>query len=168
MAASKPAKKTARGKMSANITNNWRDRRRRADELRTERRLRRNLEKGDPHTTEDHEALPQMTRYSKATKALGKRKRERDEDVEQPGKKPAAQDKECTVCLELTTRTSFPIIQHAVGGEHGSDVCLSCWDQHIESEVRSKSSEGISCLQCPQRLVEEEVRHLATNSTYDE
>ena len=88
--------------------------------------------------------------------------------MEQPGGQPAEQDKECTVCLEVVAETSFPVIDHAAGDKHSSDVCLGCWDQHIESEIQSKSFEGISCLQCPQKLVEDEVRRLAADSTYAE
>ena len=86
---------------------------------------------------------------------LGKRKREQSLEVadDQTKQQPAEQDKECMVCLELVAETSFPDTKHASGHEHSSDVCLSCWNQHIESEMRSKNFEGISCLHCPHKLV---------------
>ena len=101
-------------------------------------------------------------------KMLGKRKRERstEEFNENTKQLPAEQDKECTVCLELAAETSFPDNKHASGREHSSDVCFNCWNQHIESEIISKDFDGISCLQCSHRLVEEEVRRFANESTY--
>jgi hypothetical protein len=107
---------------------------------------------------------------------LGKRRREQedsseneqDEVVKPSTKKPARQNKECAVCFELVARTSFPDTTHSDHREHGSDVCLSCWNLHIESEIRSKNFEGISCLQCSHKLVEEEVRRLANENTYAE
>lgn len=132
MAPPKTADKMARGKMSQKTPNNKNDKRS-ANELRDERRLRRGLEKTTPRTTDDHNNPRQMSQRSRQashrSKALGKRKREHEEDdTEQPRENAAAQNKECTVCLELMKRNSFPIIQHSIGGEHGSDVCLSCWD----------------------------------------
>ena len=140
-------------------------------ESRAERYARRDLEKIVPRTDKDQDKPRPMSRRSSG---LGKRKREQqdevedDEVVEQPGVLPADQDKECTVCLEAVAKTSFPSIDHADGDEHISDVCPGCGDQHIESEIRSKSFEGISCLQCSQKLAEEEVRHLASERTYTE
>lgn len=160
--------------MSGESSNNKESHKSSTSQLRNERHLSNTSKNTARHTIDDHDDPTQMSQRSRQvsyrSKALGKRKREHEDeaDVDHPGKKPAAQDKECTVCLELVTRNSFPIIQHAVGGEHGSDVCLSCWDQHIGSEIGSKSFEGISCLQCSQRLVEEEVRNLTTNNTYTE
>ena len=111
---------------------------------------------------------PDKDRNDSHRKMLGKRKRERstENSSENTKQQPAEQDKECTVCLELVAETSFPNNEHASGSEHSSDVCLNCWNQHIESEIRSKDFDGISCLQCSHRLVEEEVRRLANESTY--
>lgn len=92
------------------------------------------------------------------------------EQKEGKGKQKASTEtvKECAVCLELVARTSFRDTHHAAACEASSDVCLSCWDKHIGNEIRSKNLENISCLQCSHALTKEEVRHLASNSTYAE
>jgi hypothetical protein len=173
MAARKTTNKAARGNMSGKITStiNKEPDKRSTTESRADRYARRDLEKTASSTGKDQDKPQPMSRRSSG---LGKRKRkqedegEDDEAAEQPGEQPVGQDKECTVCLEVVAKISFPAIDHADGDEHSSDVCLGCWDQHIESEIRSKSFEGISCLQCSQKLVEEEVRHLASERTYAE
>jgi len=173
MAARKTTKKAARNNMAGkttSTTNNEPDKRS-TFESRAERYARRDLEKNTPRTGKDQDKPQPMSRRSSG---LGKRKRVRedegedDEVVEQLGVQSSEQDKECTVCLEVVAKTSFPAIDHADGDEHSSDVCLACWDHHIESEIRSKSFEGISCLQCSQKLVEKEVRHFASERTYAE
>ena len=136
-----------------------------------ERYKRMQLEKNASSNGSDQEKPQPMLRRSSR---LGKRKRDQEDEgkdneaVEQREDQVAEQDKECTVYLEVVAETSFPAIDHADGEQHSSDVCLACWDQHIESEIQSKSFEGISCLQCPQKLVEEEVRQLAKEKTYAE
>jgi DNA-directed RNA polymerase subunit RPC12/RpoP len=77
-------------------------------------------------------------------------------------------EKECTICLEDVATDHYPDLPHAGDSKHGSDVCLRCWDQHLESEITSKGFEGVSCPQCSQRLLETEVRKLATKGTYDQ
>lgn len=140
-------------------------------ESRAERYKRRDLKNTASRNDSDQDKLRPMLRRSSR---LGKRKREHEDEGEeneavgQWEDQVAEQDKECTVCLEVVAKTSFPAIDHADGEQHSSDVCLACWDQHIESEIQSKSFEGIRCLQCPQKLVEEEVRQLAKQKTYAE
>lgn len=81
---------------------------------------------------------------------------------------PAKEDKECSVCLEIFPTGQLPDLTHAAGDQkaHGSDVCAECWNQHLESEIESKGFEGVSCLQCPQKLTESEVRKSANSSIY--
>lgn len=171
MAARKATKKATQGTTSSKATTNKETGNLSTVESRAERYKRRELEKTASRNGSDQDKPQPMLRHSSG---LGKRKREQqdegedDEAVEQPEDQPTEQEKECTVCLEVVAKTSFPAINHADGAEHSSDVCLGCWDQHIESEIQSKSFECISCLQCPQRLVEDEVRQLAKERTYAE
>ena len=169
MAAGKTTKKVAQGKTSDKTTTNKKIDKSSTVESRAERYKRRDLERTASHTGKDEDKSRPMLRRSSG---LAKRKREpedegEDEEIaEQSEEQSAQRDKECTVCLESVAKASFPAIDHAEGDEHSSDVCFGCWDQHIGSEIRLKSFEGISCLQCPQRLVEEEVRQLANERTY--
>jgi len=171
MAARKTTKKAARNNVSNKTTTNEEIDNRSTAESRAERYKRRELEKTASHNGSDQDKPRPILRRSSG---LGKRKREQedegqdDEAVEQPEDQLIEQEKECTVCFEVVAKTAFPSIDHADGAKHSSDVCLGCWDQHIESEIQSKSFEGISCLQCPQRLVEDEVRQLAKERTYAE
>lgn len=110
--------------MSGKTANDKEDDKRSAIELHDEGYLRRDLEKSVSRINNNQDALPQM---SQRGKALGKRKREHEEeDVERPAKQPVEQDKEFTVYLKLVTTSAFPDTQHAISGEHGSDV--SRWD----------------------------------------
>jgi hypothetical protein len=72
--------------------------------------------------------------------------------------------KECTVCLDTLSKSSFPESLHA--DQHNSDVCAKCFDEHIESELDDKSYQLIGCPQCPQTLTEPEIRQLARAVTY--
>jgi hypothetical protein len=78
--------------------------------------------------------------------------------------------KECTVCLDTLSKSLFPESLHAEQ-QHDSDVCSSCYDEHIEAELDNKSPDLISCPQCPHTLTEPEVRKLmqrtATHQKYD-
>lgn len=141
------------------------DHRSSATKSRSEHSVRQNIGKTIP--------LPNQDLDNARSKILGKRKREdrpenADGRTEVKEQSAPEQDKECTVCLEVVAKTSFPDTKHSADHEHSSDVCLSCWNQHIESEIRSKSFEGISCLQCPYKLGEEEVHRLTNESTYAE
>ena len=131
MAARKNTKNAVPGTMSSKTTINKETDNSRTVESRAERYKRRELEKTASHNGSDQDKSRPMSRRSSG---LGKRKREQEDDeiAEQAGAQPAEQDKECTVCLEVVTKTYFPAIEHADGEQHSSDVCLACWDQHIE------------------------------------
>jgi hypothetical protein len=78
--------------------------------------------------------------------------------------------KECTVCLDTLSKSLFPESLHAEQ-QHDSDVCSSCYDEHIEAELDNKSPDLIGCPQCSQTLTEPEVRKLMqrteTHEKYD-
>jgi DNA-directed RNA polymerase subunit RPC12/RpoP len=166
MGTKKPTIKAAQGKMSGKTTANKEVEQGSFVESRFVTNKGKNFKKTASGTGKGH--------------GLGKRKREQedededesedeeDEFVKPSTKKPARQIKECAVCFDLVATTSFPDTTHSGDREHGSDVCFSCWNLHIESEIRSKNFEGISCLQCSHKLVVEEVRRLASESTYAE
>jgi hypothetical protein len=63
--------------------------------------------------------------------------------------------KECTVCLDTLSKSLFPESLHAE--QHDSDVCSSCYDEHIEAELDNKGPHLIGCPQCSQTLTEPEV-----------
>lgn len=177
MGTRKPTNKASQGKMSGKTMANKEVDQGSFVESRLATNKGKNLKKTASSTGKGQDESRPIPRRSTG---LGKRRREQkdssedegedeeDEVVKPSSKKPARQNKECAVCFELLARTSFPDTTHSGDGEHSSDVCLSCWNQHIESEIRSKNFEGISCLQCSHELVEEEVRRLANESTYAE
>jgi DNA-directed RNA polymerase subunit RPC12/RpoP len=177
MGTKKPNIKAAQGKMSSKTTANKEVDQGSFVESRLATNKGKNLKKTASGNRKDQDESRPTSRRSTG---LGKRKREQEDSSEDEGedeedevvkpssKKPARQNKECAVCFELVATTSFPDTTHSGDREHGLDVCLSCWNQHIESEIRSKNFEGISCLQCSHKLVEEEVRRLTNESTYAE
>ncbi|KAM0716953.1 hypothetical protein Q7P37_006805 [Cladosporium fusiforme] len=78
---------------------------------------------------------------------------------------------ECLICSEVMTKDKFPKNHHSMKSgdesEHNSEVCWSCWDQHIDSETDSKPTSVISCAQCSKVLEEPEIRDLAATDTYE-
>lgn len=91
------------------------------------------------------------------------------QEVRDEEREPTKLEKACAVCLEDVSRDRFPDLTHAENNsQHTSDVCLDCWDDHLEAEVKSKGFEGVSCPQCSHKLLESEVRKLAKANTYVE
>lgn len=71
--------------------------------------------------------------------------------------------KECLICLEDIAKNQYPRAPHAQSGsgQHSSDVCFKCYDQHIEAQVNGTGSGIVNCPQCSQALAEPEIRKLA-------
>lgn len=92
-----------------------------------------------------------------------------ENDIEEDEHEGSARnEKECTVCLNTVATDRYPELPHTAGSQHSSDVCLRCWDRHLECEMKAKGFDGVSCPQCLQRLTETEVRKLANRGTYDQ
>lgn len=73
--------------------------------------------------------------------------------------------KECTVCSKAAFVDQFPKSPHAGSEKHGRDVCFSCWEQHIRSEVDSKEWNEVSCAPCDHILGEGDIKNLDLNFT---
>jgi DNA-directed RNA polymerase subunit RPC12/RpoP len=122
---------------------------------------------GDEPIAISHESVKEETTVSDpedATKKAVDEEKAAEKDVEKEGSTEA--ERECTICLESVAKDRFPDLPHTAHSEHSSDVCLTCWEQHLEAEILSKNFEGVSCPLCSQKLLEADVRKLAKRSTY--
>lgn len=73
---------------------------------------------------------------------------------------------ECSMCCTEVAVNQFPKLPHKGATQHDSQVCLKCWEQHLETEVEAKPWDQVSCQQCSQVLEEKEIRRLASSVTY--
>ena len=74
--------------------------------------------------------------------------------------------KECTICSTDVAVNWFPKLAHEGAEEHDRGVCFACWEQHLASEVVNKAFDAVSCPQCDDRLIHEEIKKLAAKKKY--
>lgn len=120
-------------------------------------------------------ALPPSSQPSTTASLVGV-KRERENDNDDPGQKPAPRKrvtisrKPCIVCTEDVPKNRFPKLPHSQddNDSHNSNVCFKCFTEHLRVEVETKGHEGVCCPQCSKPLGESEIRKLASSYTYQE
>lgn len=93
-----------------------------------------------------------------ATKPVRKRQKQREAQVPEL--------KECILCCEELQRIRFPVAPHHNASDCHGNVCFSCWELHLEHEVKSSSWNNIKCPECATVLIEEEVKVLALKDSY--
>ncbi|KAI7284794.1 hypothetical protein KC345_g2044 [Hortaea werneckii] len=76
--------------------------------------------------------------------------------------------KECIICCEEYPVGSFPESPHLPNGKCHSNVCRTCFEQHLQNEVENKRWNEVGCPECSQGLEEPEIRKLALQSTYEQ
>ncbi|KAK4574503.1 hypothetical protein LTR86_001344 [Recurvomyces mirabilis] len=87
-------------------------------------------------------------------------------EVEEPPRKKRRMKRvECDICSNMVAVNQFPKIAHHDTIEHAGKVCCKCWEQHLHSEVENKPWDHVSCPQCDNVLVEQEIRRLASSAT---
>ena len=114
--------------------------------------------------------------YTPTAATLNGVKRERENDTDDTGQKPAPRKrvtisrKPCIVCTDDVPKNRFPKLPHKQDDDtkHTSDVCFKCFGEHLRIEVETKGHEGVGCPQCSQPLEESDIRKLASSFTYRE
>ncbi|RMY61537.1 hypothetical protein D0863_11238 [Hortaea werneckii] len=76
--------------------------------------------------------------------------------------------KECIICCEEYPVSSFPESPHLPNGKCHSNVCRTCFEQHLQNEVENKRWNEVGCPECSQGLNEPDMRKLALQSTYEQ
>lgn len=120
-------------------------------------------------------AMP-ASNYTTTAATLVGVKREREDDGDDTGQKPAPRKrvtisrKPCIVCTDDIPRNRFPKLPHKQddNDKHSSDVCFKCFSEHLRVEVETKGHEGIGCPQCSRPLEESDIRKLASSWNYRE
>lgn len=69
----------------------------------------------------------------------------------------------CTICYDDLPSTQFPHITHEHSGgkdKNSSIACLSCWENHLHSELERKDWDKLSCLDCGKVMELSEIQTL--------
>ena len=74
--------------------------------------------------------------------------------------------KECVTCCNEVPINRFPKLPHKSAEKHGRDVCVDCWEQHLESQIKTNGWDAICCPLCNDTLEETEIKRLANHDTY--
>ncbi|KAK3072183.1 hypothetical protein LTR53_007290 [Teratosphaeriaceae sp. CCFEE 6253] len=74
--------------------------------------------------------------------------------------------RECTTCARDLPLAQFP--KHPTDSKctHERETCRRYWREWLGTQVKSKGSASIACVQCPNTLDESEIRALATPRIY--
>ena len=74
--------------------------------------------------------------------------------------------RECSICTDHVEHDLFPAIIHTGAAEHKSDICFSCWDQHVISNIDDTPYDRLHCPECAVMLQEPDIKRLASNATH--
>lgn len=76
---------------------------------------------------------------------------------------------DCIICVESKRLACFPTIKHPgdTTSQHVHNVCIDCWQQHLEVQIHNKAKGAIICAQCTQTLEETEIKRLASPIAFE-
>ena len=74
--------------------------------------------------------------------------------------------RECSVCVSDLTIDNFPPTVHSGAAQHKSEVCESCWEEHLRTAVEVLETDQIRCAQCDLILSEPDVQQLASKEVH--
>ena len=74
--------------------------------------------------------------------------------------------RECSVCVSDLPMDQFPPTIHSETAQHKSEVCKSCWEEHLRIAVEEVETNRIRCAQCDTVLNEPEVHLLASQEVH--
>lgn len=101
----------------------------------------------------------------------GKRLRDHVDDsiTQEPSKRvrEGAGNRECVICSEGLPIAFFPEETHS-DAEHQSEICLLCWELHLDNEVTNKSWDTVRCGQCKKTLTNDNIKRFATSQKHNE
>ena len=73
------------------------------------------------------------------------------------------------ICCEQKVEWQFPSTRHVDENRtsHEDEVCMICWNTHLQTQIEDKATDQIRCAQCNVQLDEPEIRMLANQATYN-
>jgi len=77
-------------------------------------------------------------------------------------------DQECAVCMEMKDAVEFPNYSITRSCKHPPSTCLDCVMASIQSDLRNKLWNEISCPECGEALGYDDVQKYADEATKDQ